>query len=157
MTIPALDGPTTKDAFDLPAKTAAQKRRAVRILDGLYGCYPEAHCELDYTTAHELLIAVILSAQATDVSVNKVTPELFRTFPTPADYAASSPEQLEPYLKTIGLFRNKAKAVHAAMTMIVEAYDGAVPNTMKDLLRLRGVARKTANVVLGNVFGINEG
>jgi endonuclease-3 len=157
MTIPTLDGPTTKAAFDLPAKTAAQKRRATQILDGLYACYPDAHCELDYTNAHELLIAVILSAQATDVSVNKVTPELFRTFPTPADYAASSPARLEPYLKTIGLFRNKAKAVHAAMTMIVEEYDGTVPDTMKDLLRLRGVARKTANVVLGNVFGINEG
>ncbi len=155
--IPKRAGPTGKREFDLPEKTKAEKARARRILAGLYECYPDAHCELDFTNAHELLIAVILSAQATDVGVNKATPKLFKTFPTPADYAKSTPKKIEPYINSIGLFRNKAKAVHAAMTRIVEEYDGEVPDTMDDLLTLRGVARKTANVVLGNWFDINVG
>jgi len=120
--------------------------------------YPEAECALDYTSPAELLVATILSAQATDVGVNKATPALFSKFRTPADYAAlKSPEELEPYIATIGLYRNKAKAIHAAMQMIVNDFGGEVPNTMEDLLKLRGVARKTANVVLGNAFHINEG
>ena len=112
---------------------------------------------MEYTNPHELLIATILSAQATDVSVNKATPKLFKIFPTPADYAATAPKDIEPYVRSLGFFRNKAKAVHGSMTMIVQEYGGEVPNTMDDLLRLRGVARKTANVVLGNAFGINVG
>jgi endonuclease-3 len=156
-TIPAQPGPTTKRPFTLPEKTAAERGRAKRILAGLYTFYPNAVCELDYRTPHELLIATILSAQATDVGVNKATPGLFKAFPKPADYAASTPEAIQEYIKTIGLFRNKAKAVHAAMTRLVEHYDGEVPRTMDDLLTLRGVARKTANVVLGNAFGINVG
>jgi endonuclease-3 len=139
------------------APTPAAKARARRIYKALLERYPDAHCELDFRTPHELLIAVILSAQSTDVAVNKLTPALFERFPTPADYAASSPAEIEPHIRTIGLFRNKAKAVHAAMTTIVETFDGAVPRTMEQLLTLRGVARKTANVVLGNAFGINEG
>ncbi|TVQ51297.1 MAG: endonuclease III [Phycisphaerales bacterium] len=135
----------------------AEKARARRILDGLYRHYPDAHCELNYTTPHELLIATILSAQATDVGVNKATPALFAAYPTPADYAAASPEEIEPYINSIGLYRNKARAVYEAMKRIVDEYDGEVPNTMEDLLTLRGVARKTANVVLGNAFGINVG
>ncbi len=157
MTVLKAQGPTSKADFDLPKKTSADKARAKRILDALYREYPDAHCELDYTNPHELLIATILSAQATDVSVNKATPELFKTFPTPADYAATAPKDLEPYVRSLGFFRNKAKAVHGAMTMIVQEYGGEVPNTMDDLLRLRGVARKTANVVLGNAFGVNVG
>jgi len=153
----ARSSPTSKAAFSLPAKNASEKARARRILDGLYKHYPDAHCELDYTSPHELLVATILSAQATDVGVNKATPKLFKAFPTPADYAKATPARIEPYIKTIGLFRSKAKSVHEAMTMIVEEYDGQVPNSMDDLLRLRGVARKTANVVLGNAFGINVG
>lgn len=143
--------------FRLPDVTDAEKRRARRLAAALEESYPDAHCELDYTNAHELLIATILSAQATDVGVNKATPALFKAFPTPADYAAASPEKIEPYIKTIGLFRNKAKSVHAAMTTVVEEFDGEVPRTMDELLTLRGVARKTANVVLGNVFDINDG
>ncbi len=157
MTVLKAQGPTTKADFDLPKKTSADKARAKRILDALYREYPDAHCELDYTNPHELLIATILSAQATDVSVNKATPELFKAFPTPADYAATAPKDLEPYVRSLGFFRNKAKAVHGSMTMIVQEYGGEVPNTMDDLLRLRGVARKTANVVLGNAFGVNVG
>lgn len=148
---------TSKAAFDLPVKTRSEKARAKRILDGLYAAYPDAHCELDYSNPHELLVATILSAQSTDVGVNKATPRLFATYPTPADYAAATPKKIEAHIKTIGLFRNKAKAIHAAMTTIVDEFGGAVPRTMDELLTLRGVARKTANVVLGNAFALNEG
>ena len=157
MTVLKAQGPTSKADFDLPKKTSAEKARAKRILDALYREYPDAHCELEYTNPHELLIATILSAQATDVAVNKATPELFKTYPTPANYAATLPKDIEPYVRSLGFFRNKAKAVHGSMTMIVQEYGGEVPSTMDDLLRLRGVARKTANVVLGNAFGINVG
>ena len=143
--------------FALPQVTDNDKRRARRIAKSLEEHYPDAVCELDYTKPHELLVATILSAQATDVGVNKATPALFERFPTPADYAASSPKEIEPYIKTIGLFRNKAKSVHAAMTTLVEEFGGEVPRTVEELTSLRGVARKTANVVLGNCYGINDG
>lgn len=140
-----------------PRVTAAQKARALDLLAALRETYPDAHCELDYTTPHELLVATILSAQATDVSVNKATPALFARFPTPKHYANATPADIEPFIKTIGLFRNKAKAVHAAMTAVATTFHGIVPRTMPELLTLRGVARKTANVVLGNAFRINAG
>ncbi len=143
--------------FTLPAVSSEQKQRAKALLKALEKAYPDAHCELDFQSPHELLIATILSAQATDVSVNKATPALFAAFPTPADYAKASPEAIEPYIKTIGLYRNKAKAIHAAMKEIVERYNGQVPKMMDELLSLRGVARKTANVVLSNAFGIQMG
>ncbi|MBI1190323.1 MAG: endonuclease III [Tepidisphaera sp.] len=140
------------------AKASAKDiARAARLAEALKIHYPDAHCELDYRSPHELLIATILSAQATDVSVNQATPALFARFPTPADYAKATPADIEPFIKTIGLFRNKAKAVHAAMTTLVEQFGGEVPRTMDELLTLRGVARKTANVVLGNAFNINVG
>jgi endonuclease-3 len=141
----------------LPRKTAKQKERALRIAEGFAEHYPDATCELDYASPCELLIATILSAQATDVGVNKATPALFKAFPTPAHYAKATPEMIEPHIKSIGLYRNKAKSIHAAMTAVVEQFDGAIPRTMKDLLTLRGVARKTANVVLGNAYRINVG
>lgn len=141
----------------LPRKTSAQKKRAEAIYADLSQEYPDAHCELDYSNPLELLIATILSAQATDVGVNKATPKLFKRFPIAEAYAKSSPAEIEKYINSIGLFRNKAKAIHAAATTIVEDYNGEVPRTMEELLTLRGVARKTANVVLGNAFGINEG
>jgi endonuclease-3 len=143
--------------FDLPRVTAPQKKRAAAIIAELARLHPDARCALHYATPHELLIATILSAQAQDATVNKATPALFKAFPKPADYAKSSPEKIEPLIKTIGLYRNKAKAIHAAMTSIVEDFGGEVPRTMEELLTLRGVARKTANVVLGNAFGINAG
>ncbi|MEM8758027.1 MAG: endonuclease III [Planctomycetota bacterium] len=143
--------------FKLPQVSPSQKRRARDVLRALAEHHPDAHCELDYTHPHELVIATILSAQATDVGVNKATPGLFSAFPTPADYAAASPAQIEPHIKSIGLYRNKAKAVHAAMTTVVEEFGGEVPGTMDELLTLRGVARKTANVVLGNAFDQNDG
>jgi endonuclease-3 len=137
--------------------SAKEKARAERLLVELKKYYPDARCELDYRSPHELLIATILSAQSTDVGVNKVTPALFAKFPTPKDFAAATPEAIEPYIRSTGFFRNKAKAVHAAMAAIVEKFGGEVPRTMGELLSLRGVARKTANVVLGNAFGMNEG
>lgn len=137
--------------------TAAERARARRLLAALRRAYPDARCALHYRNAHELLAATILSAQATDASVNKATPALFARFPTPGDYAAATPAEIEPYIRSIGLYRTKARALHEAMRAIVERHGGRVPRRMEDLLALRGVARKTANVVLGNAFGINEG
>lgn len=148
---------TGRQAADLPRKTVAQIRRAHRILAALEERYPDAHCELNHHDELQLLVATILSAQATDAGVNKATPKLFARFRTASDFAASTPEEIEPYIASIGLFRNKAKAIHSACTSIVERFGGQVPRTMEDLLTLRGVARKTANVVLGNAFGVNEG
>lgn len=135
-----------------PRATPAQRARALRLANALRAAYPDAHCELNFSSPHELLIATILSAQATDVSVNKVTPALFKAFPSPAHFANTTPEEIEPHIRSIGLFRNKAKSIHLAMKAIVEHFAGHVPQTMDELLTLRGVARKTANVVLGNAF-----
>jgi len=137
--------------------TPQAKARAQRLYNALTKRYPDAHCELDYAAPHELLIATILSAQATDVVVNKATPALFAKFPAPADYAKSTPEKIEPYVKSLGFFRMKSKSVYEAMKAVTEHFAGEVPDTMEELLTLRGVARKTANVVLGNAFGKNEG
>jgi endonuclease-3 len=141
----------------LPRKSAQQRARALKVYDALLKCYPDAHCELNYTKPHELLVATILSAQATDVGVNKATPALFAKFPTPADYANASQRDIEPFVKSLGFFRQKSKSVHAAMCKVASDFGGQVPRTMDELLTLRGVARKTANVVLGNAYGINEG
>ncbi|MFI4881983.1 MAG: endonuclease III [Phycisphaerales bacterium JB064] len=143
--------------FQVPKVTKAQKDRARSVAEALAERYPDAVCALEYSTPHELLIATILSAQSTDAGVNKATPALFKAFPKPQDYADSTPEKIEKYIKSIGLYRNKAKSIHAAMTSVVEDFGGQVPRTMDELLTLRGVARKTASVVLGNAFGINEG
>lgn len=143
--------------FELPQVTQAERRRARRVLAALDEHYGDAHCELDFQSPHELLVATILSAQSTDVGVNKATPELFARFPAPADYASASPEEIEPYIRTIGLYRNKAKAIHESMRVIVEQFGGEVPRTMEQLLTLRGVARKTANVVLSTAFGEHWG
>lgn len=134
-----------------------KKQLATTLLKHLYKHYPDAHCELNYTKPHELLVATILSAQATDVAVNKATPALFKKYPEPADYAAATPEEIEPYVKSLGFYHNKAKAIQAAMTTVANEHGGEVPDNMDDLLKLRGVARKTANVVLGNAYQKNEG
>lgn len=143
--------------FELPQVAPNTKRRARELAKALRAEYPDAHCELDFSSPHELLIATILSAQATDIGVNKATPALFERFPSPDAFAASAPSEIEPYIRSIGLYRNKAKAIHAAMKDVVERFGGQVPRTMEELLTLRGVARKTANVVLGNAYGINVG
>lgn len=132
-------------------------RRALRLADALGERYPDAKCALLYRNPFELLIATILSAQTTDVAVNKVTPALFQRYPDSRAMSNASPADLEPLLRSIGLYRNKAKSLAGAARMLVDEFKGEVPRTMDELTRLPGVARKTANVVLGNCFGINEG
>jgi endonuclease-3 len=119
--------------------------------------YPDAHCALNHANAFELLIATILSAQCTDERVNTVTADLFRKYRVPQDYVDVLPEELERDIHSTGFFRNKAKNIQGACRKIVELYDGEIPQTMDELLVLNGVARKTANVVLGNAFGIASG
>jgi endonuclease-3 len=131
--------------------------RMPEILRLLHEEYPDAHCELNFNTPLELLVATILSAQCTDERVNKVTPALFERYPTAQAYAEADRAELEEMIRTTGFFRNKAKNVQGAAQRIVEAYNGEVPADMKELLTLPGVARKTANVVLGNAYGIPEG
>jgi endonuclease III len=143
--------------FELPRKTARQRERALQLLAALDARYPHAKCRLDWKVPHELLIATILSAQATDEGVNAATPALFAQFPTVNHYASASADEIAPFIRTIGLWRNKARAVYESMRMLVDQYGGEVPRNMQDLLVLRGVARKTANVVLGNCFGIQAG
>lgn len=143
--------------FPLPRVSAAEKRRAASLLAALEAEYPGAHCQLTYTAPHELLVATILSAQCTDAAVNKATPALFARFPAPADYAEAAPADIEPFIRSLGFFRAKARAVHESMREVAGRFGGEVPRTMDELLSLRGVARKTANVVLGNAFGINAG
>ena len=141
----------------LPRKSKQQKERAANILEELYQHYPNPHCELDHRNAFELLIATILSAQCTDVRVNKVTPALFETYPSPELMAEAPLEELEELVRTTGFYRNKALSLKETSKTLVEEFDGEVPQTMDELLTLRGAARKTANVVLGNAFKINEG
>ena len=131
--------------------------RAAAVLSALASTYPHAHCELAYTTPLELLIATILSAQCTDKRVNLVTPALFRTCRAAADYVALPAEQLEELIQSTGFFRAKAKNIRACCAALVERHGGEVPRTMEALTALAGVGRKTANVVLGNAFGINVG
>jgi endonuclease III len=141
----------------LPKKSVQEKERALQIFEELLKHYPNPHCELNHRNPFELLIATILSAQCTDVRVNKVTPALFEAYPTPEMMSKAPLEDLEELVRTTGFFRNKAKSLKEASATIVEEFDGEVPDKMEDLLTLRGAARKTANVVLGNAFGINEG
>jgi endonuclease-3 len=128
-----------------------------QIFAALDKLFPQAECALRHENAFQLLVATILSAQCTDERVNKVTPELFRKFPTPQDYVALPQEELEQVIRSTGFFRNKAKNIIGAATKIVEQFGGKVPQTMDELLSLPGVARKTANVVLGTAFGIASG
>jgi len=141
----------------LPRKTKEQKESAQNLLDELYEHYPNPHCELNHKNPFELLIATILSAQCTDVRVNKVTPDLFDAYPTPDAMAKAPLEDLEELVRTTGFYRNKAKSLKEASITLVEEFDGEVPQTMNELLKLRGAARKTANVVLGNAFNKNVG
>jgi endonuclease III len=131
--------------------------RIQEILKRLEKLYPDVTCALQHKSAWELLVATILSAQSTDVRVNMVTPELFKKYPTVQDFAALTPEQLQPDVRSTGFFRNKSKSVVGAAKKIVSDFDGQVPSQMDQLLTLPGVARKTANVVLGTWFRQNEG
>ncbi|MGL5094143.1 MAG: endonuclease III, partial [Planctomycetia bacterium] len=130
------------------------KRRSSVVRRLLKKLYPDAHCELDFRNPFELLCATILSAQCTDVQVNKVTPALFARFPTPSAMADADPAELETLIRSTGFYRNKAKNLLACCRTLVDDFSCDVPRTMPELLQLAGVARKTANVVLGNAFGV---
>jgi endonuclease-3 len=133
------------------------RQRTGRIIALLKKRYPDARCALEYANPLELLVATILSAQCTDKRVNLVTKGLFARYKTAADYAAADPTAFQQEIKSTGFYRNKAKSILAAAARLVSDFGGAVPDTMEGLLTLPGVARKTANVVLGNAFGKNEG
>ncbi|OTP27179.1 endonuclease III [Enterococcus mundtii] len=130
------------------------KQRTMEAFEKMYEMFPEAHGELQHKNPYELLIAVILSAQATDVSVNKATPALFEAFPTPEALAKAPLEEIIPKIKTIGLYRNKAKNIKACAQQLLDQFGGQVPQTREELVSLPGVGRKTANVVLGDAFGV---
>jgi len=131
--------------------------RIAAILKGLDEAYPAVDCALTHTSPWELLVATILSAQCTDARVNMVTPELFRRFPTPAAMVKATLHQLEALIRTTGFYHNKAKSIQGAARKVVEEFGGKVPQTLAELITLPGVARKTANVVLGVCFGKAEG
>ncbi len=142
----------------MPRETlAAKASRVRRIIAGLRKAYPDAHCELNFSSPLELLIATILSAQCTDKRVNLVTADLFRKYRSAADYANASLAELEQDIKTTGFYRNKARNIQACCAALASKHGGQVPRTMEELTQLDGVGRKTANVVLGNAFGINVG
>jgi endonuclease III len=155
----------------MPAKAKATKRqrgakpkidytspqRLEKIFTALDTLFPQAQCALRHENPYQLLVATVLSAQCTDERVNKVTPELFRKYPTPQDFAALHQPVLEREIRSTGFFRNKAKNIIGAAQNLVKQFGGEVPRTMDELLTLPGVARKTANVVLGTAFGIPTG
>jgi endonuclease-3 len=142
----------------MPRETFKAKAvRIKKIIAALDQAYPKAHCELNHADPLQLLIATILSAQCTDKRVNLVTAELFKKYNSPKDFADVPLAELEQAIKTTGFFRNKAKNIRACCHKLVELYNGQVPRTMEELTQLDGVGRKTANVVLGNEFGMNVG
>ncbi|HXR05964.1 MAG TPA: endonuclease III [Candidatus Acidoferrum sp.] len=136
---------------------AAKSKRALDIIRRLKTAYPNAHCELHFSNPLQLLVATILSAQCTDKRVNLVTPSLFQKYRAAQDYAAAPTAALEADIKSTGFFRNKARSIQGACRALVEKHAGQVPPDMASLVQLPGVGRKTANVVLGNAFGLNQG
>jgi len=154
--------PAPNAAAKSPAKRKKKrgkelKAHAAEILARLKKEYPDAHCELDFENPLQLLVATILSAQCTDKRVNMVTPELFKTFPDAQALSEADAEKLEELIKSTGFFRNKTKSLLGMSAAVVERHGGEIPQTMDQLVKLPGVGRKTANVVLGNAFSINEG
>ena len=135
----------------------ARRERAARVYEILTEAYPDAHCELDYADAYQLAVATILSAQTTDQQVNQVTPALFRRYPSVAALAAARQQDVEKIVRSTGFFRNKAKNIIGFARGVMAEHDGDVPRTLAELAALPGVGRKTANVILGNAFGIDEG
>jgi endonuclease-3 len=152
---------SAKSAVRLKSKASKydplDPKRIAEILKRLDATYPQPRCALTHNSAWELTVATILSAQCTDVRVNMVTPGLFAKYPTVQHFAALQPEEIEPEIRSTGFFRNKAKSLVGAAKKIVNEFGGKVPETMEELLSLPGVARKTANVVLGSWFGKAEG
>lgn len=135
----------------------ARKERAARVYEHLADEYPDAKCALDYGSPFQLAVATILSAQCTDVRVNMVTPELFRRHPDVRSLAGARQEEVEELIRSTGFFRNKARSLLGMAKAVMEDHGGELPRTMKELAALPGIGRKTANVVLGNAFGIDEG
>jgi len=142
---------TQSQAF---CRVKSRKQKAHVVLNELSRCYPRVECGLVYHNPLELLIATILSAQCTDVRVNKVTPELFAAFQNASDFADASPTKLEEAIRSTGFFRNKARNIRACCQQLVELYDGQVPGSLAELVELPGIGRKTANVVLGEAFHV---
>jgi endonuclease-3 len=142
-----------------PSKKArlATPEQAAEIYRVIRARHPDAHCELDHKSPFELIVATVLSAQSTDVMVNKITPELFRRWPTPDQLACAEPAEVEKVLSKIGMFRQKTKNIVGLSKLLVEKHGGQVPRTLDELVKLPGVGRKTANVVLGVAFGAPEG
>ncbi len=138
----------------MPLSSLALTRRARRIARELAVLHPDAHCELDFTTPLELAVATVLSAQCTDQRVNEVTPTLFARYPTAAAYAGADRDELEALIRPTGFFRNKATSLIGLGAALVERHGGEVPHRLEDLVQLPGIGRKTANVVLGNAFGV---
>jgi len=138
-------------------KLLPAKQRAVLLLALLKNHYPDAHCELNYSSPLELLIATILSAQCTDIRVNLVTPKLFAAFPDAEAYATGDLKKIEKLIHSTGFYHNKAKNIQDCCRLLLERHQGQVPRTLQELTALAGVGRKTANVVLGNIFEVNEG
>lgn len=130
------------------------KKKALEIIDVMETLFPDAHCELNFKNEFELVLAVLLSAQTTDKSVNKLTQTLFEKYKCPEDYIKVPLSELEQDVKTIGLYRNKAKNIQALSQILLDKYDGVVPSTFEELVKLPGVGRKTANVVLSVGFGV---
>jgi endonuclease-3 len=150
--------PASKDGHRAGSKAAGNSPKRVRaILQKLDETYPTATCALVHKNPFQLLIATILSAQTTDVRVNQVTPSLFKKYPKPEDLAYANPQEVEAEIHPTGFFRSKTKSIQGTSKKIVEEFSGEVPRTMEQLLTLPGVARKTANVVLGTAFGIASG
>ena len=149
--------PAKKKAIPKQAAKKNKYFRAEQIYTRLQAAYPDAKCALDHQNPLQLLIATILSAQSTDKMINTITPALFKRYKTARDFAEADLSELEVMIKSSGFFRNKAKSIKAATQVIVEEFDGKVPETMEELLTLQGVARKTANVVLGVAYGKAEG
>ena len=170
VTRPASDGVDAKQARKILASEPVSPKvrrgksrkplapeRIAAILDALRQTYPNAVCALQHRNAWELTVATILSAQSTDAGVNLATPELFRQFPTPQALAGAQPAVIEQLIRRTGFFRNKTKSIIGASKVLVERFGGQVPRTMEEMLELPGVARKTANVVLGSWYGIPSG
>jgi len=153
-----LDGAwALRDGAAVPTKRTSRAAPVDQVLAKLKVLYPDAHCELDHQGAFQLLVATVLSAQTTDVMVNKATPKLFSRFPDAKALAAATPEEVEPLVSTLGFFRQKAKAIVGLAQKLVQQFRGEVPSRLDDLVTLPGVGRKTANVVLGVIWNKPEG
>lgn len=149
--------PARKLGGKLPARWSLPPANPPLLYDRLLALYPDAHCELDFRSPFELLVATILSAQCTDKRVNMVTPVLFSRYPTVESLAHARQEDVEEIIKSTGFFRNKAKSIIGMAGAVVDRHGGVVPSTLDELVKLPGVGRKTANVILGNAFNVNEG